>query len=524
VPKTSILFVLLICFECNVAFAGDDRPVTAVEETRFSDRAQVNPEKTQTPEPVSSKITDESEQLKAAADQNEDDNKGTQKVEDVNSFAEGENAPVQPNEHTQVQEPEIEFGSEAGPEPVLPVLPKAENVDLKEVISEPLHQVLPIQESVPEVPSEIKIENVASDTGAEEEVDRKQEQSAPLRLLGSEVAPGTATRLAWAAQEGLAGLSLPTPVLVVHGKHTGPKVCLTAAVHGDELNGIEMVRKVMYDLNPEKLTGSVIGIPIVNIQGFRRASRYLPDRRDLNRYFPGRPNGSSAARIAHSFFTQVIQSCSVLVDIHTGSFRRTNLTQLRSDLSYPEVVKLTEMMGDIVVLQSQGARGALRRAATEAGIPAVTIEAGEPLYVDSESVNKGVSSINILLHKMEMYSMGGIWARKTEPVYYKSHWVRASTGGILMSSIRLGSRVSKEQELARVTDPITNASEIIRSPIEGRVIGMALNQVMLPGFAAFHIGYQATIEEASLQDAGPEEAAGDEMEQEEAPSEQSLPL
>src|SRR5690606_29108454 len=159
----------------------------------------------------------------------------------------------------------------------------------------------------------------------------------PLRMLGAEVLPGTATRLAWSVKDSLAGISVPTPVLVVHGAKPGPRVCLTAALHGDELNGIEVVRRVLYDLQPDKLSGTVIGVPIVNLQGFRRASRYLPDRRDLNRYFPGRPAGSSAARIAHSFFHDVILHCQYLVDLHTGSFRRTNLPQLRADLTTPAV-------------------------------------------------------------------------------------------------------------------------------------------------------------------------------------------
>jgi len=254
----------------------------------------------------------------------------------------------------------------------------------------------------------------------------------------------------------------------------------------------------------------------VNVQGFRRASRYLPDRRDLNRYFPGRPEGSSAARIAHSFFTEVMQHCQYLVDLHTGSFRRTNLPQLRADLTKPAVAELTRNMGAIVVLQSKGARGSLRRAAVDMGIPAVTLEAGEPLNVEPQAVQQGVQSIEALLSKLNMYPYKGLWARKTEPVYYKSRWVRVPSGGILLNTVRLGERVKRDQVLGSVTDPITNASNQIASPLTGRVIGMALNQVMLPGFAAYHIGYQATAEEAAEFDAGPDDAVGDDADVEES--------
>ncbi|HKJ20167.1 MAG TPA: succinylglutamate desuccinylase/aspartoacylase family protein, partial [Woeseiaceae bacterium] len=136
----------------------------------------------------------------------------------------------------------------------------------------------------------------------------------PLLLLGSEIAPGSSQRLAWSATELFEGVPVSTPVLVVNGSLPGPNLCLTAAVHGDELNGIEMVRRVLHDIDPDKLSGAVIGVPIVNVQGFRRGSRYLPDRRDLNRYFPGNPNGSAAARIAYALFTNVIAHCDALVD------------------------------------------------------------------------------------------------------------------------------------------------------------------------------------------------------------------
>jgi predicted deacylase len=163
-----------------------------------------------------------------------------------------------------------------------------------------------------------------------------------VTILGTDVEPGTAHRLSWSATELFEGVPVSTPVLVVNGALPGPTLCLTAAVHGDELNGIEMVRRVMHDLDPTDLSGAIIGIPIVNVQGFRRGSRYLPDRRDLNRYFPGNPTGSAAARIADSFFTNVVSQCDALVDLHTGSFERANLPQIRADLRNPDVMTLTQ--------------------------------------------------------------------------------------------------------------------------------------------------------------------------------------
>ena len=156
--------------------------------------------------------------------------------------------------------------------------------------------------------------------------------NSPRRLLETEIPPATATRLIWEQSRTFSGMAVDTPVLVVNGASDGPTLCLTAAIHGDELNGIEMIRRIMYDLDPHKLHGMVIGVPIVNLLGFSRNSRYLPDRRDLNRYFPGNPTGSVASRIAHAFFTDVVKQCELMVDIHTGSFYRTNMPQLRADM------------------------------------------------------------------------------------------------------------------------------------------------------------------------------------------------
>ncbi len=311
----------------------------------------------------------------------------------------------------------------------------------------------------------------------------------PLEILGAEIAPGTSQRLSWSATELFEGVPVSTPVLVANGSAPGPTVCLTAAVHGDELNGIEMVRRVFHDIDPKKLSGALIGVPIVNVQGFRRGSRYLPDRRDLNRYFPGNPNGSAAARIAHSLFNEVIFNCDALIDLHTGSFERANLPQIRADLRNPDVVTLTHGFGAMVVLHSKPTIGTLRYAATIAGIPAVTVEAGGPSQLELAEVKHGVKGVETLLNTLGMTRRTRLWG-DPEPVYYRSSWVRADNGGILLSDVSLGSTVRKGDLLGSITDPMSNARTELRSPYAGRIIGMARNQVVMPGFAAFHVGIE----------------------------------
>lgn len=327
-------------------------------------------------------------------------------------------------------------------------------------------------------------------------------------ILGREVKPNSSVRLTWSSETAVGGFSEETPVLVVNGATAGQTLCLTGAVHGDELNGIEVIRRVIYSIEPANLTGTIIGVPVANIMGFRRNSRYLPDRRDWNRYFPGNTHGSSASRLAHSFFSNIIMHCDALVDIHTGSFHRTNLIQLRADLSDENVAKLAQSFGSIAVLNGRGNPNSLRAAAVRAGIPAVTLEAGEPMAIQSKEVEEGVAAINALLAKMGMYGKQKRWTR-IAPVYYRSAWVRANQSGILFSKATLGQRVREDDVLGTVTDPITNARTTIRSPYNGRIIGMALDQVVLPGFAAYHIGIQTAeallIEESQMNEGMMEE-------------------
>jgi predicted deacylase len=289
--------------------------------------------------------------------------------------------------------------------------------------------------------------------------------------------------------------------MVIRGEKPGKTMCMTAAIHGDELNGIEIVRRVMYDIEPEALTGNIVGIPIVNLQGFHRGSRYLSDRRDLNRYFPGESKGSLASRMAYSLFHDVILHCDFLIDIHTGSLRRTNLPQVRADLQDPDVAELTEGFDKMAVMHSSASPGMLRYAALEHGIPAVTLEVGESLRIQQDKIERAVNSINRLLERQGMYSRLFTWG-EPEPVYYASTWIRAEQSGILFSKKQLGALIDKGEVLGTVTDPITNEIQEIVSNLEGRIIGMAVNQFVMPGFATYHIGIESSeqdlAEEQSL--------------------------
>ena len=338
-----------------------------------------------------------------------------------------------------------------------------------------------------------------------------------LTLLGTTIGPGEAHRLLWVAGETSYGSKLETPVYVIRGKKPGVTLCLTAAIHGDELNGVEIVRQLVSDLSPKKLSGTVIGVPIVNLLGFTRGTRYLPDRRDLNRYFPGNPRGSSASRIAYSFFEEIIRHCDLLIDLHTGSLTRTNMPQVRANLQIPEVLEFTTKFGSTAVLHSRKLSGNLRSAATNQGIPAVALELGEPGSLQKEHVEEGVSIIENVLSGLNMnrrpWRIG-----ESQPVFYSSRWVRVNSGGLLISNVEVGERVSEGVVLGSMVNPITNESFDVISPYSGRVLGMALNQFMLPGYAAFNIGIVADKEEVVV-DAQTFECTNTEMQPDQVPEE-----
>jgi predicted deacylase len=315
--------------------------------------------------------------------------------------------------------------------------------------------------------------------------------SLPIELLGESLKPGTLTRLELRTSESFSGSWLSTPVAIVHGRRSGPKLCVIAGIHGDEVNGVDVVRQLLRTLDPNELAGTVIAVPIANLSAFRRGSRYLPDRRDLNRFFPGRPFGSSASRIAHGIFVNIVTHCDALVDLHTGSFQRTNVHQLRANLADAATANLSHQFGANIVVNSVGRMGTLRRAATDAGIPAITVEAGESTRFNAVHVAEALQGILRLLDAKGMLDFDDPKPPGEAIAFLRTRWLRCDNGGILVSRVRLGDEIYKGQTLGTISDPLSDSVTEITAPIAGRVIGIAVDQVVMPGFAAFHLGYNA---------------------------------
>ncbi len=268
----------------------------------------------------------------------------------------------------------------------------------------------------------------------------------------------------------------------------GPRVWLSAAVHGDELNGVEIIRQVLQKLDPRKLTGSVIATPIVNVFGFVSQSRYLPDRRDLNRSFPGTSKGSMAGRLANLFMTEIVRHCTHGIDLHTGSNHRTNLPQLRADLQQDATREFAEAFGAPVILDTNTRDGSLREAAHRLGIPVLVYEAGEPLRFDAEAISVGVRGVLRALASLGMITP----RRKKAPAvreFSRSKWTRAKRSGILRLEVQLGAEVVKKQRLGSIGDAFGAGESVVTANESGLVIGHVNNPLVHQGDAVVHIAY-----------------------------------
>jgi len=342
----------------------------------------------------------------------------------------------------------------------------------------------------------------------------------PFEILGKRVDPGKKREVFLPIADEIGGRG--SPVSVSHGTEPGPTLCIAGGIHGDELNGVEIARSLMHASRPAELSGTLVVLPIVNLYGFRRGTRYLADRRDLNRFFPGRPYGSLASRIAHALFEGVIRKCDALVDLHSGSFHRTNLPQVRADLNDPASLDLAMAFGTRIVVHNPGLPGTLRRSATEVGIPAITYEAGESMRFQRAEIDRGVKGLEQLIAHIGLAGTDGDPAadEAASPVlvertlqtpgekesqsppelYWSSRWVRVDASGILLANVALGDVVEEGDLLGTVTDPLSNHSNQIVATRSGRVIGMAVDQMVAPGFAAFHVASEIRLLEGEDSD------------------------
>ncbi|MDH5444736.1 MAG: M14 family metallopeptidase [Gammaproteobacteria bacterium] len=281
---------------------------------------------------------------------------------------------------------------------------------------------------------------------------------------------------------------LSMPVHIICGKRPGPKMFISAAIHGDELNGVEIIRRLISDKAIRRLRGILIAIPVVNVHGLLHHSRYLPDRRDLNRSFPGSEKGSLAARVAHVFMEQIVKQCTHGIDIHTGAIHRTNMPQIRANLDDDETARLAHAFGVPVILNSNIRDGSLREASVELGLPMLLYEAGEALRFDEVSIRAGVRGVKNVMRELEMLPPSRSKRKLTEPVVARSSsWLRASYSGVFRTLVELGTHVEKGKLLGIISDPFGEVEYEIKATLEGIVIGKNNLPLVNEGDALFHL-------------------------------------
>lgn len=304
---------------------------------------------------------------------------------------------------------------------------------------------------------------------------------------GVEVKPGETKTIDLPAAKLYTDVALSIPVHVHRGKKPGPTVFISAAIHGDELNGIEIIRRLLDKKALKTIKGTLITVPMVNVYGVLNQSRYLPDRRDLNRCFPGSAKGPLANRLAHLFLNEIVAKCKYGIDLHTGAIHRSNLPQIRANLDDPEIQNLAEAFGVPVVLNSNLRDGSLREAAGDLGVKVLLYEAGEALRFNELSIQAGVAGVMNVLSHLGMIRRYGK-AKKLEPyIAHTSRWVRAGSSGIVRDKKVLGDRVRKGDILAEIADPLGHNPQAVFATCSGVIIGKTNIPLVHEGEAMFHI-------------------------------------
>ena len=313
-------------------------------------------------------------------------------------------------------------------------------------------------------------------------------KQAPLQILGTTIRPGERASIEVPVPSLYTHTRLEMPVQVIHGRKPGPTLFISAAIHGDEINGVEIIRRVMHQRGIDRLRGTLIAIPVVNIFGFINQSRYLPDRRDLNRSFPGSESGSLAGRLANLFLTEIVARCTHGIDLHTGAVHRENFPHIRAVLDDDETKRMASAFIPPVILNTQIVEGSLRQEAESAGVSVIVYEAGEALRFNEVAIRAGVRGVDSVMREIGMLPKKK--PRKSDPVPVvatDSSWIRAPHSGILRVIKPLGARVTKNEVLGIISDPFGDSEHKAVAQFGGIIIGRTNLPLVNEGEALFHI-------------------------------------
>ncbi len=319
----------------------------------------------------------------------------------------------------------------------------------------------------------------------------KKTASSPITINGHDIPVGRRTVLDLTLTKLYTQADIRLPVHVIRGRKPGPKLFVSAAIHGDEINGVEIVRRLLKMQLVKGLRGVLIAVPVVNIHGFIHQSRYLPDRRDLNRSFPGSSEGSLTGRMAKFFVDHIVKNATHGIDLHTGAIHRENLPQIRANLKDPETRRLADAFGVPVLLDSELRDGSLRAYASECGVPMLLYEAGEALRFDELSIRAGIRGIIQVMRALEMLPPAKEIKKQKGSVSpfvaNTSYWVRAPESGVLRVKVPLGGQVKPGDRLGTISNPFGEQEIGVFSKKAGVVIGKTNLPLVNEGEALFHI-------------------------------------
>lgn len=309
-----------------------------------------------------------------------------------------------------------------------------------------------------------------------------------LKIGNTLIPPGCRIKLQLPAIKLYTDTEMSIPVEVIRAKKSGPTIFISAAIHGDELNGIEIIRRLLTMRSLRLSKGTLIAVPIVNVYGMLNQSRYMPDRRDLNRCFPGSQKGSLAGRLANLFLTEIVNKCDYGIDLHTGAIHRSNFPQIRANLKDEMTLELARTFGIPVLINSTLRDGSLREAATEAGTKVLLYEAGQALRFDELSIRAGVKGILNVLSHLGMIRRRSTKSKPVEPsIAYSSSWIRATASGIVRDRKMLGDHVKKGEILAEINSPTGDIVEQVKVQRSGIIIGKQNIPLVQEGDAMYHI-------------------------------------
>ncbi|WP_435154516.1 succinylglutamate desuccinylase/aspartoacylase family protein [Haladaptatus sp. DFWS20] len=317
------------------------------------------------------------------------------------------------------------------------------------------------------------------------------DEAEPFTYNGGIVEPGETQNIRYGISETYLGDPVRIPVTIINGEYPGPTVYLSAAAHGDELNGIEVVREVAHYWNHDDLHGTIVCLPVLNVPGFLAQQRYLPIYdRDLNRSFPGREDSTSAKRMAAQIYRNFIEPCDLGIDFHTSTRGRTNMLHVRADMENPEVARLARAFGSNVIISSGGPSGTLRREASDGGAPTITIEMGEAHRFQRHFIDRALEGVMSVFAEYNIHPDDPVkwpgWRTVIDDEKEKT-WLRADAGGLVEMHYDRGSLVYEGTPICTITNPFKTENEHVEAPFTGLLVGVLENPVVYPGNPLCHI-------------------------------------